>query len=184
MTYIGKTITGLACATALTTPAWAETWDMPMAYSASNFHSATGAEFAECVTTGTMGEIEIVTHPGGSLFAGADIKRAIQTGQVPIGERLLSGHANENAVFGFDSVPFLSPSFDDHARLWEAAQPEIEKVLEEQNLHLLYSVPWPPQGLYFDREITSVDDIDRAFEAGCMADSHILSTRSPSPSPK
>ncbi len=159
MTYIGKTITGLACATALTTPAWAETWDMPMAYSASNFHSATGAEFAECVTTGTMGEIEIVTHPGGSLFAGADIKRAIQTGQVPIGERLLSGHANENAVFGFDSVPFLSPSFDDHARLWEAAQPEIEKVLEEQNLHLLYSVPWPPQGLYFDREITSVDDM-------------------------
>ena len=159
MTYIGKTITGLACATALTTPAWAETWDMPMAYSASNFHSATGAEFAECVTTGTMGEIEIVTHPGGSLFAGADIKRAIQTGQVPIGERLLSGHANENAVFGFDSVPFLSPSFDDHARLWEAAQPEIEKVLEEQNLHLLYSVPWPPQGLYFGREITSVDDM-------------------------
>ena len=159
MTYIGKTFAGLACATALTTPALAETWDMPMAYSASNFHSATGAEFAECVTTGTMGEIEIVTHPGGSLFAGADIKRAIQTGQVPIGERLLSGHANENAVFGFDSVPFLSPSFDDHARLWEAAQPEIEKVLEEQNLHLLYSVPWPPQGLYFDREITSVEDM-------------------------
>ncbi|MFZ5961831.1 TRAP transporter substrate-binding protein [Thalassococcus sp. BH17M4-6] len=159
MTIFTKTLTGLACATALTAPAMAETWDMPMAYSATNFHSATGAEFAKCVTTGTMGEVEIVTHPGGSLFAGADIKRAIQTGQVPIGERLLSGHANENAVFGFDSVPFLSPSFDDHAKLWEAAKPEIEKVLEEQNLHLLYSVPWPPQGLYFDREIASVDDM-------------------------
>ncbi|MEM9740797.1 MAG: C4-dicarboxylate ABC transporter substrate-binding protein, partial [Pseudomonadota bacterium] len=78
---------------------------MPMAYSGSNFHSVTGAEFAQCVTTGTGGEIEIVTHPGGSLFAGADIKRAIQTGQVPIGERLLSGHQNEDALFGFDSIP-------------------------------------------------------------------------------
>ena len=28
----------------------AETWDMPMAYAASNFHSETGAAFAECVT--------------------------------------------------------------------------------------------------------------------------------------
>ena len=66
----------------------AEKWDMPMAYSATNFHSATGAEFAKCITTGTGGEIEVVTHPSGSLFKGGDIKRAIQTGQVPIGERL------------------------------------------------------------------------------------------------
>ncbi|KMK67763.1 TRAP transporter substrate-binding protein [Puniceibacterium sp. IMCC21224] len=159
MKLLMNTLTGLACATALTAPAMAETWDMPMAYSASNFHSATGAEFAKCVTTGTMGEVEIVTHPGGSLFAGADIKRAIQTGQVPIGERLLSGHANENAVFGFDSIPFLSPSFDDHAKLWDAAKPEIEKVLSEQNLTLLYSVPWPPQGLYFKKEVNSVEDM-------------------------
>ncbi len=160
MKTITNSLAGLACATALTAPAFAETWDMPMAYSATNFHSATGAEFASCVTTGTMGEIEIVTHPGGALFAGADIKRAVQTGQVPIGERLLSGHANENAVFGFDSIPFLSPSFDDHEKLWEAAKPEIEKVLEEQNLHLLYSVPWPPQGLYFNKEVNSVADME------------------------
>ena len=37
--------------------AQAEKWDMPMAYSASNFHSQVGAEFAKCVTTGTSGEI-------------------------------------------------------------------------------------------------------------------------------
>ena len=54
----------------------AEKWDMPMAYSATNFHSATGAEFAKCITTGTGGAIEVVTHPGGSLFKGGDIKRA------------------------------------------------------------------------------------------------------------
>lgn len=158
-----KKITNLLAATALTAaaaaPAMAEKWDMPMAYSGSNFHSVTGAEFAKCVTTGTGGDIEIVTHPSGSLFPGAQIKRAIQTGQVPIGERLLSGHQNENALFGFDSVPFLATSFDDADKLWAAAKPAIEKLLAEQNLTLLYAVPWPPQGLYFRDEVNSVADM-------------------------
>ena len=136
-----------------------EKWDMPMAYSGSNFHSAVGAEFAKCITTGTSGDIEVTTHPSGSLFKGGDIKRAIQTGQAPIGERLLSGHQNENAIFGFDSIPFLATSFDDSAKLWEAAKAPMTKVLDDQNLVLLYSVPWPPQGLYFKKEVNSVADM-------------------------
>ncbi|SFF17362.1 TRAP-type C4-dicarboxylate transport system, substrate-binding protein [Sulfitobacter brevis] len=163
MKNTAKMMTGVATAAlALTTalPAFAaEKWDMPMAYSATNFHSENGVTFAECVTSGTGGEIEITVHPGGSLFAGADIKRAIQTGQVPIGERLLSGHQNENAIFGFESVPFLAPSFEASGKLWEAAKPKIEATLEEQDLHLLYNVPWPPQGLYFKKEVNSVEDM-------------------------
>ena len=140
-------------------PALAEKWDMPLAYAATNFHSVTAAEFGECVTNGTGGEIEIVTHPAGSLFKGADIKRAVQTGQAPIGERLLSGHQNEDPIFGVDSVPFLATSFDDAAKLWAATRPTLEETLADQNLTLLYSVPWPPQGLYFKDEVSSVADM-------------------------
>jgi TRAP-type C4-dicarboxylate transport system substrate-binding protein len=136
-----------------------EQWDLPMAYSATNFHSVTGTEFAKCVTTGTGGDITITTHPGGSLFKGGDIKRAVQTGQVPIGERLLSGHQNENPLFGVDSIPFLATSFDDADKLWKAARPALETVLADQNLTMLYSVPWPPQGLYFKNEVNSVADM-------------------------
>ena len=160
MTKLTTVLMASAGLSVAATGAMAEKWDMPMAYSGSNFHSVTGAEFAKCVTTGTQGEIEIVTHPGGSLFKGADIKRAIQTGQAPIGERLLSGHQNENPIFGVDSVPFLATSFDDAAKLWKASKPTLEKILAEQNLTLLYSVPWPPQGLYFKKEINSVDDME------------------------
>lgn len=160
MTTLKITLAALATTALTALPATAgEKWDMPMAYSGSNFHSVTGAEFAKCVTTGTGGDIEITTHPGGSLFAGADIKRAIQTGQVPIGERLLSGHQNESAVFGWDSVPFLVSSFDEHDKLYAVAKPEVEKVLADQNLTLLYSVPWPPQGLYFRDEVQTMDDM-------------------------
>lgn len=156
---LGKMLLGTAITLAALPALAGEKWDMPMAYSASNYHSENGAAFAECVTNATAGDIAITTHPGGSLFAGADIKRAIQTGQVQIGERLLSGHQNENALFGFDSIPFLSPSFDDHAKLWDAAKPKIQEVLAEQNLELLYSVPWPPQGLYFKKEVNDLADM-------------------------
>ncbi|WP_370311928.1 TRAP transporter substrate-binding protein [Sagittula sp.] len=142
------------------TGAMAETWDMPLAYAATNFHSENAAEFGQCVTDGTGGEIEIVTHPSGSLFPGDQIKRAVQTGQVPIGERLLSSHQNEDPIFGFDSVPFLATSFDASEKLWEAAKGPLEEVLAEQNLVLLYSVPWPPQGLYFRDEVNSVADME------------------------
>jgi TRAP-type C4-dicarboxylate transport system substrate-binding protein len=132
---------------------------MPMAYPASNYHSVNGANFAKCVAKGTEGKLEIVTHPSGSLFKGNDIKRAVQTGQAPIGERLLSAHQNENILFGIDSVPFLATSFEDSEALWSVARSKIEEILTKQNLVYLYAVPWPPQGLYFKKEISAAADM-------------------------
>lgn len=146
-----------------------ERWDMPMAYADGNFHTQNGKAFAEAVKIATGGELEIIVHGGGSLFKGNEIKRAVQTGQAPIGERLLSAHQNENPLFGVDSVPFLATSFEDSQRLWEVARPILEEVLDEQNLVLLYSVPWPPQGIYAKKELNSLADMQglkfRAYNA-------------------
>ncbi len=164
MTKLTSILATTAAVAAIAGPALADghaqKWDMPMAYSATNFHSENGVKFADCVRTGTGGAIDITVHPSGSLFKGADIKRAVQTGQVPIGERLLSGHQNENAVFGFDNVPFLATSFDAAEKLNKAAAPKINEILADQNLTVLYSVPWPPQGLYFNKEVNSVADME------------------------
>ncbi|WP_425416796.1 TRAP transporter substrate-binding protein [Oricola indica] len=158
-----KTVKTLMAATAIatlgTSAALAEKWDMPMAYAATNFHSEVGAEFAKCVTDGTDGALEIVTHPSGSLFSGNEIKRAVQTGQANIGERLISAHQNENPLYGVDSIPFLVSSFDEHEKLWSIAGPKVAAALDADNLHYLYSVPWPPQGLYMNKEINSIEDL-------------------------
>lgn len=158
-----KRIATLMAATAMTvvgaTAAMAEKWDMPLAYPATNFHSVNAADFAKCVGTGTGGKLEIVTHPGGSLFKGDDIKRAVQTGQAPIGERLLSAHQNENPLFGIDSIPFLATSFEQSEKLSKASRATMEKLLDKQNLVYLYSVSWPPQGFYFKKEVNSVADM-------------------------
>ena len=146
-----------------------EKWDMPMAYADSNFHTQNGKLFAEAVGICTGGELEIVVHGGGSLFKGNEIKRAVQTGQAPIGERLLSAHQNENVLFGVDSVPFLASSFEASDKLWGAAKGKLTEILADQNLVLLYGVPWPPQGLYYKEEINSVADMKgikfRAYNA-------------------
>lgn len=164
-TFLASTLMVTAAATA----ASAEKWDMPMAYPATNFHSQNAEAFAACVAEGSGGKLEIVIHPGGSLFAGNDIKRAVQTGQAPIGERLISAHANENALFGIDSIPFLATSFADSAKLWSAAEEKLASVLGDQNLVYIYAVPWPPQGFYFKKEVNSAEDMKgikfRAYNA-------------------
>ena len=159
MMRFSAAIAAFAGVVGLAAAAQADKWDMPLAYAATNFHSENAAVFAECVTSGTNGDIEVVTHPSGSLFKGNEIKRAVQTGQAPIGERLLSAHQNEDPIFGIDSIPFLATSFDAHEKLWEAAGPTVVEALADQNLVYLYSVPWPPQGLYFKQPIESVAEM-------------------------
>lgn len=146
-------------ALALGTAAAAEKWDMPLAYPATNYHSETAAAFAKGVTEATGGEIEIVTHPNGSLFKGDEIFRAVRTGQAPIGERLVSAMSNEDPVFGVDALPFLATSFDEAWELYQASKPVMEKVLEEKGTKLLYAVAWPPQGLYTVKPVAKVEDM-------------------------
>ena len=151
----------MAIGLAATAPAMsAEEWDMPMAYADSNYHSQNGKLFAEAVGICTGGELTITVHAGGSLFKGNEIKRAVQTGQAKIGERLLSAHQNENLLYGIDSVPFLATSFADSDKLWNAVKAKLAETLADEGLVLLYSAPWPPQGIYFDREINSVADME------------------------
>jgi TRAP-type C4-dicarboxylate transport system substrate-binding protein len=165
-----KTLVGAAVALGLSTgAAVAETWDMPLAYPATNYHSETAAEFANDVTAATGGAIEIVTHPNGSLFKGDEIFRAVRTGQAPIGERLISALGNEHPLFEIDSIPFLATSFANARKLYEASRPALESVLEEMGVRFLYATPWPPQGLYVKMPLAAADDMKgvkfRAYNA-------------------
>ncbi len=145
-------------------------WDLPAGYPATNFHSKNLVEFANDVRKATGGKLDITVHPGASLFKVPEIKRAVQTGQAPIGELLMSVMENEDAVYGVDVVPFLATSYADSEKLWKAARPVIEKKLAAQGLTLLYAVPWPPQGIYAKKELNSIEDMKglkfRAYNVG------------------
>ena len=137
----------------------AEKWDMALAYGAGNFHSANATEFAKNVTEKSGGKLTIVTHPGGSLFKGGEIFRAVRTGQAQIGERFMSALGKEDPLLEIASQPFLASSYDDAMKLYMASKPEIVKGLDSKGLVFLYAVPWPAQGLYSKKEINSKDDL-------------------------
>jgi TRAP-type C4-dicarboxylate transport system substrate-binding protein len=161
---------GLAAASAMAiTAAQAETWDMPAAYSAGHHISKSYIAFAEDVTTKSGGDLEIVVHPSGSLYAGAEILRAVRSGQVAIGGRYMGAHAKEDPIFGLDTVPFLATDMGQARKLYEVSKPAIEAALEERGMKLLYMAPWPAQGLFSKTEINSLDDMKgakfRAYDA-------------------
>src|SRR3954470_19115922 len=108
---------------ALAQPVSAQTkWQLPAAYPADNPHSVNLIQFAKDVGDATGGKLQITVHPAASLFKAPDIKRAVQTGQVQIGEVLLSLHENEDPIFGVDVVPFVATSFAESRKLWEASK--------------------------------------------------------------
>lgn len=150
----------LAAALVLGTAAQAQTkWDLPAAYPATNFHSVNLATFASDVAKATDGKLTITVHPGASLFKAPEIKRAVQGGQAQAGEILLANFQNEWQMFGADGLPFLATSYADSKKLYAAQKPMLEKKLGEQGMQLLYTVPWPPQGIYSKKPVASAADL-------------------------
>ncbi|MBK6926451.1 MAG: TRAP transporter substrate-binding protein [Comamonadaceae bacterium] len=134
-------------------------WDLPAAYPATNFHTVNLQEFANDVDKATGGKLKITVHANGSLFKAPEIKRAVQGGQAQAGEILLANFQNEWQLFGADGLPFLADSYEESAKLYKVQKPFLEKKLAEQGMALLYAVPWPPQGIYVKKPISSAADL-------------------------
>ena len=150
----------LATALAFSATSFAQTkWDLPSAYPATNYHTVNLTQFAADVDKATGGKLKITVHANASLFKAPEIKRAVQGGQAQAGEILLVNFQNEWQVFGADGLPFLADSYDTAWKLYQAQKPLLDKKLGEQGMALLYAVPWPPQGIYVKKPITSAADL-------------------------
>ncbi len=145
---------------ALLAPAAAQTrWDLPSAYPTSNFHTENLQQFADDIDKATGGKLKITVHSNASLFKANEIKRAVQGNQAQAGEILLVNFENENPLFGLDGIPFLATGYPGAMRLYKLSKPALEKLLASQGLKLLYTVAWPPQGIYVNKELNSVADM-------------------------
>ncbi len=153
-------LTLAASALACSLPAAAQTsWDLPSAYPATNFHTVNLNAFAGDVEKATGGKLKITVHANAALFKAPEIKRAVQGGQAQIGEIILAAYQNEWAMFGADGIPFLATSYEESRKLYAAQKPILQKKLAEQGLMLLYSVAWPPQGIYSKKPLASAADL-------------------------
>jgi TRAP-type C4-dicarboxylate transport system substrate-binding protein len=116
-------------------------------------------QFVADAERGSGGKLKIAVHPNASLFKAPEIKRAVQGGQVQAGEILLVNFENEDALYGVDGIPFLATSYDASLKLYKASKKALEDRLAKQGIKLLYTVPWPPQGIFTNRALASGADM-------------------------
>lgn len=137
----------------------AQTWDMATPYPEANFHTQNIMQFAKEVQEATVGALSITVHASNSLIAHPEIKNAVRSGTVPMGEFLLGRLSNEDPIFELDMLPFVVSDYDDARAMWDASRTQIEELLGRQNLRILFSVPWPNNGIYANSEINGPDDM-------------------------
>ena len=137
-------------------------WDMPTGYPESNFHTENIRQFVGDVDKSSAGKLKITVLDNASLFKANEIKRAVQNGLADIGEIIISGFSNEDPIYGIDSIPFMASSYPAAEKLWSVSKATIEARLAKQGLKVLYSVPWPPQGIFSTKPIASAADLKGA----------------------
>lgn len=140
-------------------PARAQTrWVMATPY-AENFHTLNIRAFIQEVEQGTGGRLSIQLHNNASLLPMAQIKRGVQTGQVQLGEVLLSAYSNEDPFFEVDGVPFLAWTWPQAEALQTVTEPYVRARFERQGLAPLYFVHWDAQGFYTRGPLASVQEL-------------------------
>jgi len=143
-------------AIAFALPAFAQTkWDLATAYPVSNFHTENIQQFVADIDKATAGKLKITVHPNASLFKAPEIKRAVQGGQAQAGEILLVNFENEDPLYGLDGIPFLATSYGAAFNLYKASRKTLDEHFAKQGIKVLYTVPWPPQGIYTKRSTST-----------------------------
>lgn len=161
MTLHRRTLMGAAGLAALAPlSAGAQTrWQMATPYADSNLHTRNIRTFMQEIEQAAAGRLNIQLHSNGSLLKMPEIKRGVQTGQVQLGEILLTAYANEDPIFDADALPQLVTNFQQAKRLSDLQKPFIEARFARQGLSLLYMVPWPAAGLYAQQVVTSLEQL-------------------------
>jgi TRAP-type C4-dicarboxylate transport system substrate-binding protein len=134
-------------------------WQMATPYPDGNFHTRNIRQFLTEVEQATGGRVATQLHSNASLLPMPQIKRGVQTGQVQLGEILLTAYSNEDVFFDADAIPQLVTNFAEAKKLADLQKPYIEARLARQGLSLLYTVPWPPAGLYAQAPITTIEGL-------------------------
>jgi TRAP-type C4-dicarboxylate transport system substrate-binding protein len=83
----------------------------------------------------------------------------VQGGQAQAGEILLVNYENEDPLYGLDGIPFLATSYGEAAKLYKASRKALDDKFAKQGMKVLYTVPWPPQGIFAKKTLASGADM-------------------------
>ncbi|WP_332682017.1 TRAP transporter substrate-binding protein [Bosea sp. (in: a-proteobacteria)] len=159
MSFI-KTLFATAAFTAAAGLAQAQTsWTMASGYPESSFFTQNIRQLIKEVEEKSGGKLKIDLRSSDSLIKLDAVKRAVQSGQVQIGEIRLGVYGNEAAMYNLDNIPGVATDYDKATLLTNAQRPFFEEMFKKNGMRVLSYVAWPGQGFYTKEPVTSLADL-------------------------
>lgn len=152
----------ISTALAFATPAVAAEWTMVSGLPDTSYFNKNYMEFIQEVEKESGGELKIKFYGNGTLVKRDAIRRAIQSGQVQMGEVDFTVMTNENPVFALDTLPGVATSYQSAWALMQAQKPYVETLYLERGLRAVGYAPWPGQGFFSKSPIQKLDDVKSA----------------------
>lgn len=117
--------------------------------------------FAQDVEAATDGRLKITIFTAGELpYKAADVVRSVATNQVQMGDVAVGFASGDVPELNVLSMPFLCTSFEEFEAAASEIAPTVAAVMQEK-FDIVAGVQWtmPPQNLWLNREIASLDEI-------------------------
>lgn len=150
----------LAMGIGLAAPAFAQTsWTMASGYPESSFFTQNVRQMIKEIEEKSGGKLKIDLRSSDSLIKLDAIKRAVQSGQIQIGEIRLGVYGNEGAMYSLDNIPGVATTFDQAVKLMEAQSPFFDALFKKNGLRAITYVAWPGQGFYTKQPLTGLADL-------------------------
>jgi TRAP-type transport system periplasmic protein len=150
----------LALSIGLTLPASAQTnWTMASGYPESSFFTQNIRQLIKEIEEKSGGKLKIDLRSNDSLIKLDAVKRAVQSGQVQIGEIRLGVYGNEGAMYNLDNIPGVATTFDQATKLTDAQRPFFDEMFKKNGLRAITYVAWPGQGFYTKEPLKGLADL-------------------------
>lgn len=152
------------------------------AYTDALFHTRNLTQFAREANGLSQGGLQIEVVTNAKLMPMNQVMPALSKGDLAIGEIFMSNFSDQYPAFAIDSLPFIVRSFDDAKRLWAATREPIETLLKKQGIRLLYTAPWPGQGLFSRSPVNKLEDVKgQKFRVNNVASKYIAEVAGATP---
>ena len=149
----------------------ASVWRIVTEYPAGAIPGEGIAYFAETASRLAAGELSV--QPSFDGIRSASMIDAVAKGQVQAADAFTGALAATAPIFQLSSLPFLTSSSADTARLLAAARPAYVAALQAHQLTLLYAAPWPATGIWSRRPLTATESLKglriRTYDAASTA---------------
>ncbi|HEV7258595.1 MAG TPA: TRAP transporter substrate-binding protein [Bosea sp. (in: a-proteobacteria)] len=150
----------LAASIGLPLPASAQTsWTMASGYPESSFFTQNIRQMVKEIEEKSGGKLKIDLRSNDSLIKLDAVKRAVQSGQVQMGEIRLGVYGNEGAMYNLDNIPGVATTFDQATKLTDAQRPFFDELFKKNGMRAITYVAWPGQGFYTKQPLKGLADL-------------------------